>query len=448
MHSPGPTPRPPLRPLPQAGGPAMAPPLALPALHFAATLGWLAVAAPVLLLVGPRLVRGLVFDPLVIAFVHIVMLGAMGSAIFGTLLQFVPGGLGVPLRSFRLGYWGFWLFQIGVLALVTGFWWWRGALQGIGWLFIFAAVGAHSRNTLRARRHSVNGRLVATYVTVAHSALGFGMAIAAARIGETLGWWHVDRLYLLAAHALLGAVGFGTLSAIGVGSRMIPTFLSAPGDDRRWLVWHLWLTSIGLAVFALGAVLTQRWLLRAGSLTVLVGGALATWLLASWFRRRQRSLDAPLRHVALAAIAFGTAVVMGVMIFVGSPLSLHHWAAALLVLLLGWLIMLVIGVMSKILPHITFLHLAPSRPRLRAMGSPNNLLRTDWQILAASGLAGGWMLLALGVWMQHRMLVTIGAVSWSVGTVAVVANYVRLFVMGLPRTAPKATPETAPASRA
>lgn len=54
------------------------------------------------------------------------------------------------------------------------------------------------------------------------------------------------------------------------------------------------------------------------------------------------------------------------------------------------------------------------------------------------------MLLALGVWMQHRMLVTIGAVSWSVGTLAVVANYLRLFVMGLPRTAPKATPETAP----
>lgn len=438
MHSPAPSPRPTLKPLPQAGGPAMAPPLALPALHFAATLFWLAVAAPVLFVAGPRLARGLVFDPLVIAFVHMMVLGVMGSAIFGTLLQFVPGGLGVPLRSTRLGYWGFGLFETGVLALVAGFWFWHGAMQGIGWTFILAAVGAHSRNTLRARRHSVNGRLVATFVTVAHSALGLGLAIAAARIGETLGWWHVDRLYLLAAHALFGAVGFGTLSAIGVGSRMLPTFLAAPGDDTRLLMAHLWLSSIGLVVFGIGAVLTQTWILRIGALTILASGVLAAWILLTWFRRKQRALDTALRYIASAAIAFGTAVLMGLAIFfTDAQLSLQHWAAALLVLVLGWLSTLVLGVMSKILPHITFLNLAPTRPRLRAKGSPNHLLRNDLQLSAAAGLALGWVLLAIGIWTQHQLMTTAGAAAWALGTLAAVTNYLRLLLTALPRTAPK-----------
>ena len=110
----------------------------------------------------------------------------------------------------------------------------------------------------------------------------------------------MDRLLLLAAHAQLGAIGFGTLTAIGVGSRMLPTFLHAPGDDQRRLHLQLGLTSAGLLLFLVGAIAGAPRVIRAGSVLLIVAGGFAVALGARWFGRRQRTLDASLWHVASA----------------------------------------------------------------------------------------------------------------------------------------------------
>lgn len=417
--------------LPQAGIPAEAPPLSTVMLHYAASLTWLCVAAPVLYPVGDRLLRNMTFDPMVIAFVHMIMLGVVGSAIFGTLLQFIPVGLGVPLHDARLGLLGFVLYELGVATMIAGFWWWIGWLQALGWLIIFGAIGAHAQNTLHARRRTVNGKIVGAFITISHGFFGFAMAVAAARIGETLGFWHIDRLYLLAAHALFGAVGFGTLTAIGIGSRMLPTFLNAPGNDGRWLSNQLLIASVGLLVFGVGAILTQHWIIRIGAFTVLVAGVISSLILARWFRRRQRSLDSSLRHLVVAATALSTAVVMGMIIFAVSPLALNRWAAIMVVLLLGWLTTLVMGVMSKILPHVLYLNLALSRPRLLAIGTPNRLLKAWLLGLASVAFAFGWTFFAFGLWFQQPVAVWIGAISWSIATVSTAINYLNVLRLSL-----------------
>ena len=413
-----------------AGGPVTAPPFALPAMHFAATLVWLVVAAVMLVALAPRLATGQTFDPPVFALVHVLMLGVVGSAIFGTLQQFVPGGLGVPLRSARLGYWGFGLLQAGVILLIGGFWWWRAAAQGLGWLLIFAAVGAVSRNVLRARRHSVNGKFVGLYISVAHSALGAGMAIAFARIGETMGWWQVDRMALLSAHALFGAVGFGTLSAVGVGSRMLPTFLMGPGDDTRWLHWHLGITTAGLTVYGLAAVLTSGIGMRVGSVLLLVAGALTVALALRWFRRRRRPLDAALQHVASAFLALAVSVLVGTWLLLGNAYAFHQWAALLVALVLGWLTTLVVGVMAKILPHLAYINLARDLPGFTALGSPNRLLREDWQQASVLLLGGGWGLLVFALVFGAPLVATGASIVWAAGVCVVLANHIRMLVIG------------------
>lgn len=417
------------RALPLAGGPVTPPPFALPAMHFVATLVWLAVAAVMLVALAPRLAEGRTFDPPVFALVHVLMLGVVGSAIFGTLQQFVPGGLGVPLRSVRLGYWGFGLLQLGVVLLVGGFWWWRGAAQGLGWLLIFAAVGAVSRNVLRARRLSVNGRLVGLYITVAHSALGAGMALALARIGETLGWWQVDRVALLSAHALFGAIGFGTLSAVGVGSRMLPTFLMGPGDDTRWLHWQLGLTTAGLVGYGTTAVFTFGPGMRASALLLLAAGVVTVALSLRWFRRKRRPLDAALEHVASAFLALGVTVPIGVWLLV-DPYAFHRWAALLVALVMGWLTSLVIGVMAKILPHLAYNNLARRLPGFSALGTPNRLLHEQWQRTSVLLLGGGWMTLVLALLAGAPRLATLAAAVWSTGVGVVLANHARMVVLG------------------
>lgn len=402
------------RVLPTTGGAASSPPPALPLSHFAFALLWLAVAAVMLPWVAPHLASGDTFNPAVIALVHVLVLGTVGSASGGALQQFVPGALGVPLRSVRVGWIGLWLHQAGVFVLVLGMTAWRGWWQGAGWLLVFGGVGCVSVNVLRARRRSVHGKQVGLFITVGHSALGLGMAIGAARIGETLGWWHLDRMSLLAAHALLGAAGFGTLTAMGVGSRMIPTFLGATGDDRRWLDALLALITAGLAVFTVGALAGWRWATHAGGALLALGGATCVALALRWFRRRTRPMDETAWHVAIAFIALAGAVLLGARLLVGDALVLTRWAALLVTVIVGWLVTLTVGVQSKIASHLGIPlyrrllgeEFAPTPPELRAVPAI---------LLSLALLATGWMSLVVALLLGSADAARISGTVWGLG---------------------------------
>ena len=409
---------------------AVPPPFGLPAEHFAAALVWLVVAAILLPWLAPRLAEGRVLDPAVLALVHITALGVLASAIFGALLQFVPGGLEVALTSVRLGHVGFWLLQAGTVALVAGFWWWRGWLQFIGWILIFGAVGAVSVNVLPARRRSIHGKLVGLYLSVAHSALGVGMVIALARIGETLGWWRFDRLGAIAAHLLLGVVGFGTLTAVGVGSRMVPTFLLAHGDDRRRLHLILALASAGLVALPVGALAGWRSVTWIGAALVAAAAVAILELGWRWFGRRGRGLDPSLRHVATAFVGLAAALGWGVALALTDPYNLPRWAAFVTTAVLAWLLMLVIGVMAKIVSHLSYQHFFRTMPGFARVGNPNLLLRTDWMLVSWGLLTVGSLALPVALDLGHRSAAAGSAAIWSAGVAVTVANYLRMFLLG------------------
>jgi hypothetical protein len=420
----------PRRVLPQTGGAANPPPFTLIAAHFGASLGWLLVASVLLVWLSPRLAAGRIFDPPVLAMVHMLTLGVLASAVFGALNQFVPGGLGVPLRSVRVARAGFWMLQTGVILLTVGLWAWRGALQGLGWMLVFGATGAVSYNTLRARRVSVHGRQIGLFLTIAHSSLGAGMLVALARIGETLGWWHVERLSLLAAHTLLGVVGFGTLSAVGVASRMLPTFLLGPGDDTRELNRQLFVTVIGLCLFVGGALFSNGAVMRAGGAVIVAAGVLTVLLGIRWFRRRQRAIDASLAHVGVAFGMLALATLGGAWLVLAEAYDFARWSALLVLLMAGWLVTMVIGVMSKIFTHLAYNNLARVMPGFRALGQPSLLLQREWQRASCALLAVGVTGLAASLVAHSDTLAQVFATVWAGGSAMTVANYVRMLVRG------------------
>lgn len=420
----------PRRALPTTGGAVTTPPFHLIAAHFAAALVWMLVGAGLLVWLSPTLASGGVFEPRVFALVHVFTLGVVATSIFGTLHQFVPGGLGVPLRSLRLAYWSFGLMQVGVLCLIAGFFAWGRALQGMGWVLVFAAVSAVSRNVLRARRLSVHGKTVGLFITVAHAALGAGLLVAGARLGETIGWWHVDRMHLLATHLLLGFAGFGTLSVIGVGSRMIPTFLNAGGDDSAWLRVQLAATVAGLLTFASGAIFSVTWLLLLGGVTLLVAGGTTLALGARWFRRRARAIDAPLWHVVSAFLALATSLPIASVLLFGNGFAFPRWIALVSVLALGWLTTLIVGVAAKILPHMSYMRLSPIMPGFRALGSPNRLLHDRWQLGGALLFTLGWSGVGAGALMGDEQLLRAAALTWSGGVLLTAMNYAQMYARG------------------
>ncbi|HVX88632.1 MAG TPA: hypothetical protein VG940_06880 [Gemmatimonadales bacterium] len=433
----------PRRTLPQAAAAPTPSPFLLIGGHFALALLSLALGSALLPWVAADLARGDIFAPRTFAVVHLFSLGVLGSAILGALHQFYPMALGVPLRSRRVGYLGLAAWTSGLLLLICGFLAWRPALLGAGWVGIFIAVGAVSWNLLPARRRTrvPDGARIGAYVTAGHSCLGLAMAIGLARIGDAAGWWTTDRLGLVAAHFHLGVLGFGTLTAVGVGSRMIPMFLltgPTPSTPLRWIGPSL---VAGLLIQGTGLVAGWPAVAALGS-ALLFGSALAIGLLlVRWWGKRNRPLNGGLQLIPAATLWLFAATALGVIALLVPERSFRLWGAYALAGLLGWLILLVLGVLFRILPHISYLRLFGRR------GGPvvpvDQVVHAGWTEAAGALLPVALAILVGGVLLGSPAVAVTGGTVWLLGAALVLAVYVRMILLAyLPRLAG----ETSPAS--
>lgn len=421
-------PQPPGRPaLPLMQAPAHPPPFALPAAHFLASLLWLGLGSGGLVLIAPALARGAYLDPRVFAVVHTFTLGVVTTAIFGALYQLFPPLLGMTLRSVRVGAAGFGLLTLGVATLVAGLWHVQHILQAAGWTLVAGAIGCVSWNLLPQRRRAPQGRMTGRYIAAGHSALGLALTLAGARIGEGLGWWQLDRLGMLSAHFHLAALGFATLTAVGVSSRIVPMFLGTR-DAATWPLRVIGpVVGSGLVVLSIGQVAHLRWATLAGAGLLAGGTALYLWMVAGFFRRRTRPIDPALGHIATAYVGLGASVASGLALLVLGGPSLQRGAAAYVVVaLLGWLVLLILGVYYRVIPFLTWLNLAGAAAATR---DPIGLMPRwpAWCSLAA--LAGGIGMLATGIWAGRGPLATAGAVGFGLGVILLLSQYARLLIV-------------------
>jgi hypothetical protein len=311
---------------------------------------------------------------------------------------------------------------------VTGFWFWLPWLLAIGWVLIFGAVGCVSWNLLPARRRVPNARLVGGLVSAGQVALGLAMLLAAGRIGEFLHWWTIDRLGTIAAHYHLAALGFGTLTAVGVGSRMIPMFLVSHGAPTRPVPWIGVTVGLGLACFMVGAPFHLPALQWLGA-SFMFAGVLLHLTVARWYfaRRLKRETDPAMRFVQMAFINLALAAMLGVALLLTPGFHAGLWVAYALVGILGWLMMLIMGILQKLVPHLGRMHL------FGRAGKPipdvNQLILPPVATTALVAAEGGLAMLALGTLTTHAAVTQVGALLWLAGVLLVVGQFGRIVWM-------------------
>lgn len=419
-------------PLPIAPGAAEPPPFRLPGEHFAAALLWLGAGTGGLVLIAPDLARGNLFAPRVLATTHSFTLGVITTTIFGALYQLFPATMGVGAKSVRTGHATFWTLQLGIALLVAGFWLETGWLQGAGWLALAVALGGLASNLVSQRRRATQGRIIGRYVAGAHAALGTAMFVALARIGETLGWWHVERLGVIASHYHLAALGFATLTAVGIGSRILPMFLGARGYPEWPLRGIGPVAGIGLTAFATGQLGRLRPLTWAGALLMAAAAVLHLYLVVGYFRTRShRRLDAGLAHLATAFCGLGVTVASGIALL-ASPggFNPRGWAAYGLLGLLGWLVLLLLGVYYRILPSLTWLRFFAPRTGEPHLPTAADLTRPAWAWVSLACLISGLVVLAPAVAQGAAGAARAGALLFALGVGLVLAQAVRAFSLG------------------
>jgi hypothetical protein len=363
----------------------------------------------------------------VLGVTHLYTLGVITASIFGALYQFYPMSLGAGARSVRVGVIGAWLLHAGVALLVTGLWRWWPAVQAAGWCTLFLAVGCVSWNLLPHRRRMTQGRRSAAYVSAAHSMLGLAMLLAGARIGEALGWWSVDRLGAIAAHFHLAAFGFAGLTAVGVGSRMLPMFMVA-GAGPEWPLRVIGpLAAASLATLGAGLLFGYAPAVWSGAILGAGAAVLFVAMVAGYFRRRLvRVLEPAFGHVLLGFVSLGLALVSGLVQLAIPGRSFRGWIVYAELTLLGWLVVFITGVWYRLFPFLIWLHFYRGREGSH-VPAPATLVHRGTAWLALALLAGGTALLVVGSGLGAAPAARIGAAGVAAGSLLVAAQYVRIF---------------------
>jgi hypothetical protein len=116
---------------------------------------------------------------------------------------------------------------------------------------------------------------------------------------------------------------------------------------------------------------------------------------------------------------------------VAGPTGVRLWAAYAASLVVGWLVLLVVGVMAKILSHLSYIHLFRVMPGFADVGDPNKLLRRDWGLVAWALLSVGGLGLPFAIAFAAPGAASVLAWAWSAGVLVTLANYGRAVVRGL-----------------
>ncbi|MDR0807887.1 MAG: hypothetical protein LBE86_01965 [Gemmobacter sp.] len=328
------------------------------------------------------------------AVVHLFVLGWLCQVMLGALIQFVPvlaarplafPGLALPALAFS---------SAGIMALAAGFLTLDGheALRplfllgpfSIGAAFMLVAVTVGATVLHRACLRLAEVRLV-VLAMVALSGLWLSGAVMALTLAGTR--IAVDLTEALPLHMLLGLGGWLSLAAFGVSYKLFAMFLLAPeqGGMVRRAVFLTAVLVVALALWALCLLLAGRSGGRAVSVAIGLVPALTMIYLGEitrlWRSRRRPVPEANMlwSRMGLLFLALAALLIVPGWQFGGV------WAeAAVFVALVGWLSLLTLAQMVKIVSFLTWVQIFA--PRIGRQPVPVVQKLSDARAVA-SGLA-------------------------------------------------------------
>ena len=313
-----------------------------------------------LLLFNYQHIQGHHFQPRILTFVHLAVLGWATMTIMGAMTQLVPVILETSLYSVRMARWGLWLYLFGASGIVSHFWF----LPAGGLGMVSAAVTAFIPIFLFVLNIGLTmSRVKSINITVAHIIAAITYLTTVATIGLLLGinlgapFFTGNHLSYLALHAVFGFAGWFSMVIMGVSYRLLPMF-TLSHTYRTWPGW--W--AFGLVNFGILGIVVEFIVGNPFYSSVLIAAGL--FMFAYQVRlilggRMRKSLDLGLRHAVLAYGYMPVAAMLGVYIALGHIVPDIQQRFVLIygfTIIFGCITFLVIGMMYKIVPFLVWFH--------------------------------------------------------------------------------------------
>lgn len=295
-----------------------------------------------------------------LAAVHLLTLGVLTTTAIGASVQLLPVATRRPFAAVWPIKLAFWLVVPGLIALIVAMYAGHTAvtisaaiLTAIG-LLLYAALLAD--NLRRARTLPV----IAAYGWAALAALlllvGLGLALAFDYQVGIL----PDHGAAALAHVILGGFGFMGLLALGFSHVLVPMFTLAAAPAKRPAFIGFGLAVTAVALGSLGALADSGALLTSAALIGLAAAGLHLFLmhrvLAAGMRKRLGLSFALIRAawwMLPATLIVGLAARYG---FAGqNGPTLFGF-----LLIGGWLLTFLLGILQRILPFLVSMHAPPS----------------------------------------------------------------------------------------
>lgn len=324
-----------------------APAPAAPARFLRSVPAWGMLAGLMLLVQGTALLQSR-WAPATVALVHVVTLGVLGNAMFGSLLQFLPAAAGVHVRGGpHLPPLLHALLNGGALALVAGLLWPSAGLRAAGAAMLGLAfvllVSATLPGVLAKLRGSLLHAGIALSLLAGLATAVLGMALVAALAGAlaipVVSWTDL--------HAAAGVLAWVLVLLVAVGRVVMPMFQGTPPAPAA--LQAAWLATVLLGLPFAGAV----WIcaghpvaLRLLSAALLLSMACGNLWLQSRSRRSVPGALAGFWRVGSCALALSAgllfffddqAVLVGVLVLgIGLPMPVLGMALEISAFL-GWI---------------------------------------------------------------------------------------------------------------
>jgi hypothetical protein len=306
-------------------------------------------------------IQGFHFQPMILALTHIATLGWITMMIFGAMFQLVPVVLEVKLFSEKLAEIQFWIFLIGIIGLVTGFWNFdTGIHLTASAIVLNIAVLIFSFNILATMAKVKKWNIMGMYLAAAIFYL-ITTAFAGLLLSINLGFpfIKISHLQYLNLHAHVAFVGWVSMVIMGVSFKLIPMFTLAHDYSVKSGTIAFWLINLGL--LGISSVmhfenLTLYFYISAA----LIATGIFFFLFQMYviFKKRMRKkADVSIKFSKLAYTLLAISAMFGLLItFTNIANEMNVTLIYGYLIIFGYISMLIVGQMYKIMPFLVWYH--------------------------------------------------------------------------------------------
>ncbi len=382
-------------------------------------LGWLALLAGARQF--PRFAGGPGWN---LAALHLMTLGVLVMTAIGASLQLLPVATRQPVWSARWPALVWWLYAPGVVLLTLGMASAAPWVTGVGASAVLVALLVYALLLASNLRGARGMPAVVAHGWAALACLLLLLASAVSLVLAYLGLPVLDRSSALALHLAFAAYGFMGLLSLGMSYILVPMFaLSATPNERNSIASCLLaaaaLVLAGLAAFGVAPQALRVLAIAVGGLAVALHLLLMRKALRSGMRRMS---GASFMLVRVGWASLAGSLVAGLAVVLDAPLAGLPTLFGLM-LVGGWLLSFLLGILRRILPFLASMHVprGSKRPPTPASLSAELPLFIHFHchLVALGGLA-------LAVLADSGLLAALAAFIGVVGAAAFGAFFVIL----------------------